>query len=187
MEERHIVNLLLNGIRLKQIPRSGWLQRGVPHAENVAAHSYGVCLTALALVEAIDQPFAVARVMAMAVLHDLPESLTTDIPSPVKRFMRDPNAKTNMERAALAEITDDVPFGGSWRDLWEEYDAEESAEAKLVHDADKIDMFLQAITYEQQTGNRLLDQFWQVEHHFHYSDAQQIYDYLRAAHERMKR
>ncbi|MGB1249438.1 MAG: HD domain-containing protein [Candidatus Promineifilaceae bacterium] len=187
MEERHIVNLLLNGIRLKQMPRTGWLQRGVPQAENVAAHSYGVSLTALALIEAINQPFAVARVLAMAVLHDLPESLTSDIPAPVKRFMGDKDAKTNMERLALLEITDDVSFGGSWRALWEEYAAEESAESKLVHDADKIDMFLQALTYEQQTGNRLLDQFWQVPYTFFYPEAQSLYDYLRAAHENLKR
>lgn len=176
--EHHIVNLLLNGIRLKQMPRTGWLQRGVPHAENVAAHSYGVCLTTLALIEAISQPFAVARVMAMATLHDLPESMTSDIPSPAKRFMGDPNIKVKMERAALLEMTDDVPFGGSWRALWEEYVAAESAEAKLVHDADKIDLFLQALTYQQQTGNRLLEQFWQTPPQFHYPEAQAIYDYL---------
>ena len=139
-----------------------------------------MCLTALTLVEAISQPFAVARVMAMAVLHDLPESLTSDIPSPVKRFMGDKDAKTKMERAALLEMTDDVSFGGSWRALWEEYVAAESAEAKLVHDADKIDLFLQALTYEQQTGNRLLEQFWRVPHTFYYPEAQSIYDYLRA-------
>ena len=43
-------------IQLKQMPRTGWVQQGVPGAENVAAHSYGVVLTALTLAELVDEP-----------------------------------------------------------------------------------------------------------------------------------
>ena len=179
---QQLVQLLLNGIRLKQTPRTGWVQRGVPNAENVAAHSYGVTLAALALVEAIEQPFDVAKVLAMAVLHDLPEVITSDIPSPVKRLFPTNSAdlKTTIERSALREMTADLPFGEQWRALWEELMAEESAESRLVHDADKIDLYLQAYTYEQQLGNQQLDQFWQKQPTFHFSISQQIYDHLQS-------
>ncbi len=177
---QEIIDLLLNGIQLKQIPRTGWMQRGVPQPENVAAHTFGASMAAMVLVELIDEPFNMASVLAMTVLHDLPESMTTDIPSPVKRFFPDemPNIKTWMERGAMQEMTANVPFGGAWRDLWEEMSAEVSAESMLVHDADKIDMYLQAYVYEQQTGNRQLDQYWQKRHIFNYPEAQAIYDYL---------
>lgn len=180
MTNEHIVSLLLNGIQLKQMPRTGWVQRGVPQPENVAAHSYGVALTAMVLIELVDEPMSVARVLSMAVLHDLPESLTSDIPSPVKRFFPDemPNIKTWMERGAMQEMTSSVSFGGNWRDLWEEMSAKVSAESKLVNDADKLDMYLQAFTYEQQHGNRQLAQFWQKQHRFYYAEAQGIYDHL---------
>lgn len=175
-----IVRLLLHGTRLKQMPRTGWLQRGVPNPEDVAAHSYGVALTAMALAEMIDQPFIMARVLAMAVLHDLPESLTSDVPSPVKRFFPDemPNIKLWMERGAMQEMTADVPFGGDWRMLWEEMSEKKTPEAQLIYDADKIDMYLQAFTYEQQFGNSQIAQFWQKRPQFHFAEAEGLYDIL---------
>ena len=174
------VSLLLAGIRLKQTPRTGWVQHGVIGAENVAAHTFGVAFTAMLLLELVEQPFNVARVLAMAVLHDLPESLTSDIPSPIKRFFPAelPDLKAKIERAALQELTGDVSFGGDWRELWDEMSAAITPEAKLVHDADKVDMFLQAFAYEQQQGNRQLAAFWRKPHGFYFSEAQAIYDYL---------
>ena len=178
-----LISLLLNGIQLKQMPRTGWLQVGVPNPENVAAHSHGVTLAAMALAEVIDHPFDMARVLSMAVLHDLPESTTSDIPSPVKRFFPDdmPNFKQRMERGAMQEMTAGVSFGAVWRELWEEMSAEISAESHLVHDADKVDMYLQAIVYEQQFGNSHLAKFWTKRHSFHFPEAQAIYDQLAAS------
>lgn len=88
MDVNAVIAFLSYGIQLKQMPRTGWVQRGVPGAENVAAHSYGVVLTALTLAELVDEPLDLARLLALATLHDLPEALTSDIPSPVKRFFR---------------------------------------------------------------------------------------------------
>lgn len=180
MHDDPVLTLLLNGARLKQTPRSGWLQRGVPHAENVAAHSYGVVLTTLALAQLVTPPVDLARALAIAALHDLPEALVTDIPAPAKRFMPDAALKTTIERNALAELTAAVPFGADWRALWDAYAADESAAAQLVKDADTLDMLIQAYTYEQQTGNRQLAQFWQQPYSFHYPAAQALYAALLA-------
>ncbi len=178
METSAVVNLLLHGIRLKQMPRTGWLQRGVPAAENVAAHSYGVTLAALALIDLIDKPIKLGQVLAMATLHDLAEAVVSDIPSPVKLFIEG-TTKAAIERKAFAEMTANVPFGGSWRELWDEMEAEESAESKLVHDADKIDLYLQALTYQLHTGNSLLATFWKSEPVFHFAESAEIYQFLK--------
>ena len=63
---------------------------------------------------------------------------------------------------------------------WEELHANETAEALLVHDADKIDMFLQALMYGKQTGNQQLAEFWTKPYTFNYPESQAIYDELRA-------
>ncbi len=164
------------------MPRTGWLQRGVPQAENVAAHSYGVTLVALYLLELIEPPLDVAKVLAFAVLHDLPEAVTSDIPAPVKRFFPSDmqHVKSAIERGAWAEMTDKLPFGERWQLLWEEMSAEVSAESQLVHDADKLDLFLQAYSYEQQFGNQQLDQFWQKSPTFYFAAAQEIFDHLQS-------
>lgn len=180
MTPNQIVNVLSYGIQLKQMARSGWLQRGVPNPENVAAHSYSMGLCALTMMSLIPKPLDQAKILAMVVLHDLPESLTSDIPSPVKRFfpagMED--VKRQIERGALAEITQDVPFGAEWRDLWDEYQLAETAEAKFIHDVDRLELYLQAYTYEQQTGNAHLADFWTKPHRFYYEEIQAVYDWL---------
>ncbi len=179
MEETAVLNLLIHGNQLKRTVRSGWVQRGVPNAENVAAHSYGVVFTALTLAQIIETEVDLEKVLIMATLHDLPEGLTTDIPTPAWRYLPE-GIKTEVERGAMHEIMADVTFAPKLLAIWEELHASETAESLLAHDADKLDMFIQAWMYEQQTGNRQLAEFWTTQHQFHYAQAQAIYDLLRA-------
>jgi 5'-deoxynucleotidase YfbR-like HD superfamily hydrolase len=70
-------------------------------------------------------------------------------------------------------------------EIWEELNAAETAEARLVHDADKIDLFLQALIYEEQTANRHLREFWAVPQTFYFPETQAVYDRLRQNWEKM--
>lgn len=177
MEVGLILDLLLHGNQLKRTPRTGWGQRGVPLPESVADHSYGVAYAALLLAELVDEPLDLAAVLAMAVLHDLPEGLTTDIPPSVWRLLP-AGAKASAEREALTLIAGDTPVEARLTAWWEEMRQNSTAEARLVHDADKLDLFLQAFVYERQTGNRQLAEFWQKSHAFHFPQAQALYDEL---------
>lgn len=177
MDPSRFLEILLHGNQLKRTARTGWGQRGVPSPENVAAHSYGVVFTALVLAEVVDRPIDLAAVLAMATLHDLPEGLTTDIPKPAWRFLP-AGAKVAAEQQALEEIIGDAPFGPRFRQLWRELQQNETAEAQLVHDADKLDQALQAYVYERHTGNLNLEEFWIKPHHFFFSPAQLVYDEL---------
>ncbi len=178
MEITAVINLLTHGNQLKRTPRTGWVQRGVPHAEDVAAHSFGVVYTVLILCQIIDEPVDLGKVLAIATLHDLPEGLTTDIPTPAWRYLP-AGVKTEVERGAMKEILNGVPFAPQLMSLWEELHANKTAEAMLVHDADKIDMFLQAIIYEEQLGNSHLAEFWATPYRFNFPQCQAIYDQLR--------
>ena len=73
--------------RLKRVPRTGWLLRGVPHGEgeSVAAHSHGMALVALALAETLPQPLDRGRLLAMCLLHDLAEAILGDWPRSAAR------------------------------------------------------------------------------------------------------
>ncbi|MCA9960703.1 MAG: HD domain-containing protein, partial [Anaerolineales bacterium] len=83
------------------------------------------------------------------------------------------------ERGAMQEMLTDMPVAESWMALWEELHAAETAVARLVHDADKLDMYLQAYLYQQQTGTQQLRGFWSNPHTFYFPQAQAIYDALR--------
>ncbi len=173
-----VLNILMHGNQLKRTVRTGWVQRGIPHAENVAAHSYGVIFAALILAQEIEANLDMSRLLAMAALHDLPESLTTDIPTPAWRYLP-PGIKTEVERGAMQEILGEAAFTPQLLALWEELHEAKTAESHLVHDADKLDMYIQAFMYEEQFGNRQLSEFWTVPHKFYFPESQEIYDELR--------
>jgi putative hydrolase of HD superfamily len=69
---------------LKRLPRTGWLLAGVPAAESVAEHTLATTFVALVLAETINtdwaaasltQPLEIARILRIALVHDLAESL----------------------------------------------------------------------------------------------------------------
>ena len=177
MPGSEVLQLLIHGNQLKRSVRSGWVQRGIAEAEDVAAHSYGVAFAALVLVQTVARSLNLERVLIMALLHDLPEGVTTDIPTPAWRYLPQ-GIKTEVERGAMVEILGDTFFAPALMTYWEELHQRETLEALLVHDADKLDMYLQALMYEQQTGNRQLAEFWMTPHKFFFPEAQIIYDEL---------
>lgn len=172
------LSLLLAGNQLKRTARTGWFMRGIQNGEDVAAHTFGVAWTALLLANQIQaeehQSFDMGRLLSMALLHDIPEGKTTDIPSPAWRLLPEGSKKT-VEQGVMEQIVSGSDQADRLMALWKEASQKETAEAKLVHDADKLDMYLQAWQYEQQLGNRQLGEFWETEHQFHFSQSQAIY------------
>lgn len=178
MKVTAVLGILLGANQLKRTARTGWVQRGVLNAENVATHSYGVVFTALLLAELIEEPLDLGKLLTMAALHDLPEALTTDIPTPAWRYLPE-GVKTAVERQAMNTLLDNAPVAQKWMLIWEELHVSESAEARLVHDADKLEMYLQALIYQEQTGNLHLREFWHKPHTFYFPATQAIYETLR--------
>ncbi|MEM7335485.1 MAG: HD family hydrolase [Chloroflexota bacterium] len=174
MNVTSILKILFHGNQLKRTARTGWVQRGVPNSENVAAHSYGVVFATLVLAQVVSAEIDLERALAMAALHDLPEGLTTDVPTPAWRYMPE-GIKTNVERGAMQEIVADNSFADEFMSIFEELHEKQTAVSRLVDDADKLDMFIQAIVYEEQTGNQHLQEFWQRPYSFHYPEVQQLY------------
>ncbi len=177
MDASDVLALLFHGNQLKRTPRTGWVQRGITDAESVAAHSYGAAFIAMVMTEVIAEPLNMQTVLAMAVLHDLPEGLTTDIPTPAWKFLP-PGIKVDVERSAMQAIVGGLPFREFLLTYWEELHRNESAEARLVHDCDKLDMFLQAFMYEKQTGSRQLSEFWDHAYEFEFEESRALFEEL---------
>ncbi len=151
------VDLLLATGRMKNLPRTGWRLVGIKACESVADHSFRVVLIALLLgelVEGVDRD----KLLRMAVLHDLPESVVTDLPRAAVEVLGRA-AKRQAERDAWDRLLPAGQICQSWRDLWEEFEAGRTIEAKLARIADKLEMVLQAYEYER-AGYRDLETFW---------------------------
>lgn len=155
-----LLTMLLQAGRLKTTPRTGWHQRGVPAPESVADHSHGVALISLALLGTVDAdpPLDRARVLALAIAHDLAESVTGDLSLGASRLLPG-GAKAQAEEAALDELLEGLPLRADWQALWQEFEEQETPEAKLVRDADRLDLLATALTYER-AGSRDLEEFW---------------------------
>lgn len=151
------VDFLLTAGALKRLPRAGWRLAGIMDCESVADHTFRVALIALVLgelVEGVDR----FKLLQMAVLHDLPECVLTDLPSTAVQAIGR-QAKQRAERGAWLQMLPACQQAGEWSALWEEFEAGQSVEAKLARAADKLDMLLQAYEYER-AGFVDLESFW---------------------------
>lgn len=174
-DDDRVLELLTTTNRLKVTPRTGWAQRGVRLPESVADHSCGVAYAALLLLDLVDDRLDRAKTLAMAIAHDMPESVTGDLSLGGSKNLP-PGAKATAEQAAMDELLGGLDFGGAWRARWDEFEALETAEARLVRDADRIDLLVQALAYERTTGNRELQEFWDFApvESFHYEASRRI-------------
>ncbi|MGD1994262.1 MAG: HD domain-containing protein [Anaerolineae bacterium] len=175
------LHLLLDAHRLKRIPRTGWVMRGVTDAESVGDHSFGVAFISLILAEMVDCSLDKAKLLTIALLHDLPESVVGDLPTPAEVHFP-PGAKPIAEMEALNALLGRLPWAERWRSWWREFEEGTSVEGRLARDADRLDMLIQAHVYEQTTGNRLLEEFWPCagDLSFEFPATQALYEELRA-------
>lgn len=162
-ESAKIISFLTELMRLKAVPRMGWLLRGVRDVESVADHSFGVAFTAMLLSDLAQRQGLepnVEKILRMALLHDLTEARTGDLPNTVKRYFDKGALHAADERAADEMLSALGAIGEEYLLLWQEYEQRESLEARIVKAADKLDLLLQAREYEKG-GAQNLHEFWQ--------------------------
>ena len=155
MNPDNLLDFLSIAGKLKTIPRTGWVESGVDEPESVADHSYRTALTAMVLSDSLG--LDTCRVMRMALLHDLAEAETGDI-TPMNRMPNHLELENEAMKSLLGGL--DEPQRTLYWDTWLEYQGKETQESILVHDADKLDMILQAYEYKSKSSNTKLDRFW---------------------------
>lgn len=156
---------------LKRVPRSGWVTYRISghDVESVSSHSYSVAVIALVMSEIMrsrNQKVDVERVLKMALLHDLSESLTFDISKAYLRYLGRKGSvlKTRLERKAASRILSDLQnkqLARTFRTAIEAYSSSNTPEARIVHCADALDLLLQVIEYERMGYSKVtLDPIW---------------------------
>lgn len=103
---------------------------------NVAEHSWRVVFIALLLAEAaraVGKEVDLAKVLVMALLHDIHEVLTGDRKPEQKKYM---DIKA---REALVDMCKGTSLESAALVAWDEFEAKESYEAQLAKDADTLE------------------------------------------------
>jgi len=149
-------NILINeffetAANLKNIPRKGWVEKlGIDSPESVADHCYITTLMAMIISDL--QNLDTKKIMKMAILHDLAESITGDFtPDTISK-----KEKNILENKAMNELLNKLPKSivKEYVSLWNDYQNNTTEESEIVHDIDKLEMALQAKIYSKQGFSR---------------------------------
>lgn len=132
--------------QLKRVKRSGWWMTGITDPESVAEHTFRTAILGylLASLEGADP----MKTASICLFHDTPEARTNDLHRLGKRYIEVKEG----EKAVLAEQLSRLPqpIARDVTGLVEEYEARESLEARIAHDADALECLIQAREYQVQ-------------------------------------
>jgi 5'-deoxynucleotidase YfbR-like HD superfamily hydrolase len=167
-----VLTFLRAAERLKTVMRSGWTSDG--QQESVAEHTWRLCLMAMLLyghTPGID----LARLLKMCLIHDLGEAIGGDVPAPAQQAGA---SKADQERSDLVQLIAPLPpaLRQEIVDLWDEYEAAGSPEAKIAKGLDKLETILQ---HNQGKNPANFDYAFNLEYGLRYTAADPIMSALR--------
>lgn len=116
-------------------------KKPLPRRENDAEHSFSLAIAAAVLAEYSNEPVEVAKVMKMVLVHDAVEIYAGDT-----YCYDDEGAKTKeaREKAAAEKIFGTLPEeqAAEYRALWDEFERNDTPEARFSNAMDRIQPLL---------------------------------------------
>lgn len=149
--------------RLKKTERLGWITRvGIQNPESVAEHIFRTALISMVIADV--KKLNSEKMIRMALIHDLAESLTGDFDRFAKKLftVKELNEK---EEGAMKKLLNTLPknLSEKYEEIWKEFQKGESEEAKMVRQIDKLELLFQALEYEKEGYDKnKLEPFWRV-------------------------
>ena len=127
------VEFLFEVGNLRYIKRM-WSRFHTPEFANNAEHLFRTLWIALIIASREKVEVDTSKVAKMAILHDLAESRTGDVDILSRQYVQ------RDEDLALKDMLADTGIEEEFLALWEEYEARKSIEARIVKDADNLDV-----------------------------------------------
>ncbi|WP_053220295.1 HD domain-containing protein [Virgibacillus senegalensis] len=141
---KRILEVLKLAEKLKYELRHSWLSNG--RQESVAEHSWRVALMAVLLEPYLEHRIDTAKLLKMITIHDLVEAEASDIPAfdtmdnqqaQMEKHQRELRAIENIRNTLGDELGIDI------QELWLEFEAKSSYEARVANALDKLEAQLQ--------------------------------------------
>ncbi|HET8720329.1 MAG TPA: HD domain-containing protein [Candidatus Nitrosotenuis sp.] len=146
-ESSSLVDFFKTVVKLKTIQRQGWKDKlALKNPESVADHCYSMSLMVLVVSEI--KNLDTLKMVKMALIHDLAETITGDITP--EMFTK--SKKERLENSAMKKILKQIPSSIrlDFSNLWNEYQKNSTKEARLLHQIDKLEMAVQASVYNKK-------------------------------------
>jgi len=142
-----ILDFFKTSINLKKIHRQGWVDKlSITKPESVADHTYSMAIMGMIISDL--ENYNSEKIIKMILLHDLAESKIGDYtPGQI-----DLEKKNEIENIAFLKILEDLPnsIKTQYQNIWKEYQESNSPESQIVHQLDRLEMALQAKTYQDE-------------------------------------
>lgn len=151
-------DFLKSAIALKNVLRQGWIEKlSIEDPESVADHSYSMAVMGMIISDL--ENFNTEKILKMILLHDLAESKVGDYTPEKISYEK----KTELENTAFSEIVEKLPVDIKleYLQIWQEYQEKKSSESKFVHQIDKLEMALQAKSYQQKGHSKEIESFFE--------------------------
>lgn len=134
---------------LKNLYRQGWLtnligKHWVSKTESVADHTWSMTMFCLTIIEKYKLNYDVEKCLKLCTIHELGEIYAGDYTPEQNLSSED---KHNREKKAILKLLEEVEFSNDFLEIWEEYEKNETPEAKLIKEIDKLECLMQASCY----------------------------------------
>ena len=144
------INFLFEMGNIRLIKRMGNRFLGV-FREDLADHHFRVFWIAM-VIAAHEGGVDTGKIAKLALLHDIAESRTGDVDYLARQYVE------RNERLAIQDMLANSSLESEFYQLWEEYEARKTPEAKIVKDADNLDVDLELA--ESEASGHKLPQEW---------------------------
>jgi putative hydrolase of HD superfamily len=139
---------------LKFVLRHGWTSSG--RQESVADHSWRVVLMVILCHKFYGDPIDLQKTLQMAIIHDLPEVITGDVPFfEALEGSLEKQKKHLLEDEVMKSLCSSLPqqIGSEMYSLWQECQLGKSKEAKFLKALDQIEAQIQQNEADIATWN----------------------------------
>ncbi|NPD88665.1 MAG: HD domain-containing protein [Asgard group archaeon] len=171
-----IYGFIQSAIQLKKLPRQGWIRVGIPlsDVESIADHAYNTAMLSLLLSDlhnAIhpEKELNTELVMRIAIIHDLPECKYQDFDRQLAillgkdKYQEFKNQVLTSASTELLSLITNEDVKNRWKEMFDDLQNKESIESKFVSFVDKLEVLIQALSYESLGYHSVLfDDFWKT-------------------------
>ncbi len=162
-KEKNVIKYYVLCNRLKDVVRTGWKNWKVKREriESVAEHIFGTQMLAIAMKSEYSYDIDIEKVIYMLAIHELGEILIGDL----TQFQITKEEKIKREHEAVHKVLEGLLDSKQIEDLFLEFDAKETKEAKFAYQCDKLECDIQVKLYDQekcvdltnQEGNKTME------------------------------
>ena len=175
-----IYGFIQSAIQLKRLPRQGWIRVGIPlsDVESIADHAYNVAMLSLLLSDLHnslhpEEELNTEIVMRIAIIHDLPECKYQDFDRQLAillgedKYQEFKNQVLTTASTELLSLITNEDVKSRWKEMFDDLQDRESLESKFVSYVDKLEVLIQALSYESLGYHSVLfDDFWKTSKEF---------------------